>query len=263
MNIRTFRMLFQKHLIFEVFFFFGAVILFISAFGVPKNLLAFGIIDPDKDNSAITRVISTPLTKGAVVIIGASYVEEWNVHYFGDRPVINKGVTGQETGAMLARFEDDVVALKPAYVLIWGFCNDIFRGERSSIDNKLIETRNNIRQMVHIAQRNAIIPILATEVTIRHEHGLKESLLNFLYSNLFQRSSYQDYVNEKVVAVNQWLRVFAKQKELVLLDFESLLADEKRYRQKRYAAPDGTHISSEGYKAITQYAQSIILPKLD
>ena len=42
-------------------------------------------------------------------------------------PVINRGVAGQQSFELLARFDNDVVPERPRAVILWGFINDIFR----------------------------------------------------------------------------------------------------------------------------------------
>lgn len=159
---------------------------------------------------------------------------------------------------MLARFDTDVVAGKPAYVIIWGFANDILRADPSVIDAKLAETRNNIQEMVARARTNGIVPILATVPTIRGPKEFKEVLNGFLLGTLLQIPSYQDYVNEKIEQVNVWIRGFAGEAHLNLLDLKPLLDDEDGYRKEMYAEPDGTHISEAGYQILTAYVQSIL-----
>ncbi|MCP9462685.1 MAG: hypothetical protein NNA24_11645, partial [Nitrospira sp.] len=65
--------------------------------------------------------------KKTLVIIGASYAKGLGQHELAGYQVINKGINGEQSFEMLARFETDVVGLKPNAVLIWGFINDIFR----------------------------------------------------------------------------------------------------------------------------------------
>jgi lysophospholipase L1-like esterase len=199
----------------------------------------------------------------SIVLIGASYAEGWPIVSIAERPVINRGVSGEETAAVLARFRRDVVDPQPAYVIIWGFINDIFRGERNSIEDKLVQTRRHIREMVALAQAHKIVPILATEVTIRRKQGFKEALMAFILGTLLQRSSYQDYVNEQVGKVNSWLAEFAEQQNLILLDFQSQLADDDGYRRAVFATPDGSHISKEGYAALSEYVQTELAGRID
>ncbi len=190
-----------------------------------------------------------------IVIIGASYAKSWPIGKIHGVDIVNRGEGGEQSSEMLSRFEKDVVAANPSHVIIWGFINDIFRSEQSELESKLELTKTNFEQMVQISRANQIIPILATEVTIRPPSGLKESLMAFFYGTILGKSSYQDYVNNHVEQVNRWIRDFAAQNNLSLLDFETILAREDGSRRKAYATEDGSHISSQGYQALTEYAK--------
>lgn len=191
----------------------------------------------------------------AIVLIGASYAGGWPA----DKPVagyrmINKGVNGQQSFEMLARFETDVLALKPDAVIIWGFINDVFRSDRSQIDQTLRRTRESISAMVKLARQAGITPILATEVTIRGKAGWSESIEAML-GKLLGKSSYQDYINGHVMEINRWIRDLATREGVLLLDLEPLLADRNSVRRKEFSQPDGSHISNQGYDAVTRYAE--------
>lgn len=69
---------------------------------------------------------------------------------------INKGVNGDTTSGMLARFQEDVIKEKPGYVLIAGGVNDLICG------SPLGAIQANIMGMVHVAYRHGILPIVGT-----------------------------------------------------------------------------------------------------
>lgn len=194
-----------------------------------------------------------------IVLIGASYAKSWPLDKLHGVDIINKGVGGEQSSEMLSRFETDVLANNPSHVIIWGFINDIFRSEPSELGKKLELTKTNFKEMVQISFKNNIIPILSTEVTIRPKSGMKEALTGFLYGTILGKSSYQDYVNQHVDEINQWISNYAVQKKILLLDLKSVLADEKGYRRKSYATRDGSHISVKGYKALTTYTEEKLL----
>jgi lysophospholipase L1-like esterase len=190
-----------------------------------------------------------------LVVLGASYAGGWDP----ERPIagyriVNKGVSGQQSYEMLARFETDVLELKPDAVIIWGFINDVFRSDRGQIDQTLRRTRESIQAMVGLAIKAGVMPILATEVTIRGKDGWLDSL-QLMIGQILGRSSYQDYINGHVVEVNQWIRQTATSEGILLLDFEGVLADQRGVRRKEFAQPDGGHISKQGYEALTQNAE--------
>ncbi|SRR5690554_2294841 len=190
-----------------------------------------------------------------VVIMGASYAGGWNPPTLAGLPVVNKGIGGEQSFEVLERFSTDVLELepKPQAVVIWGFINDIHRGEREQMDRIVERAKDSLRNMVIQARANGITPILATEVTIRGPKGFKQDVVQFV-GDLLGKSSYQDYVNQRVLEVNEWIREYAASHDVLLLDFEPLLKDDNHRRVAGYAVDDGSHISDAGYQRLTEYA---------
>ena len=63
------------------------------------------------------------------VLVLQTGIDGWRINeYFPDSDFINRGISGQITGEMLARMKQDVIDLKPAAVLILAGTNDIGRG---------------------------------------------------------------------------------------------------------------------------------------
>ncbi|MGW8369566.1 MAG: hypothetical protein ACWGPN_12925, partial [Gammaproteobacteria bacterium] len=60
-----------------------------------------------------------------LVILGASYAASWGTPPLPGYVVTNRGVGGDETSDMRARFGRDVAAASPDTVLIWGHVNNI------------------------------------------------------------------------------------------------------------------------------------------
>src|ERR1051325_6053608 len=61
-----------------------------------------------------------------VVFLGDSITEGWDLPgSFPGKPYLNRGISGQTTPQMLIRFRRDVVALKPAVVVILAGTNDV------------------------------------------------------------------------------------------------------------------------------------------
>jgi lysophospholipase L1-like esterase len=70
------------------------------------------------------------LPQGTVVMIGDSITYNWKAwNVLPDTAIIDKGVPGNTTAMMEARFAADVLALHPAVVVILGGTNDISIGD--------------------------------------------------------------------------------------------------------------------------------------
>lgn len=214
-------------------------------------LLAHSLTFAATDNRDIRGVND----RATIVILGASYAKDWPVTQLAGSSVRNHGVGGDETSAMLARFEQDVVAHKPTAVIIWGFINDIFRSNADTLPDKIATTKNNLTQIIDRARRNGIKPIVATEVTIRPAKSLTNEVIGWI-SRLRGKRSYADYVNEHVLSVNDWLRTYARTNEIALLDLQPVLADADGLRKRVYATDDGSHLTPAAYEALTRFAES-------
>jgi lysophospholipase L1-like esterase len=187
-----------------------------------------------------------------LVIIGASYAAQWSEPALPGYVVINKGVGGEDSSNVRARFERDVVALKPDVVLIWGHINDIHRAPAGKMDAVTQQTRENYRLM-HAAARAAGIEVwLATEVTLSTGGGFLDSIVAAI-GRMRGRQSYREIVNREVTAVNAWLREYAAQQKLKLLDFERATQSDNGSRRSDFNQEDGSHINAKGYAALTRY----------
>jgi uncharacterized SAM-binding protein YcdF (DUF218 family)/lysophospholipase L1-like esterase len=193
---------------------------------------------------------------GPLAIHGASYARGWPLDAVGDAAVINLGVAGEQSIELLNRFERDVVPLRPRAVILWGFINDIFRASPGD-EAVLARVRDNYTQMVELARRHGIAPILATEVTVRPARSWQTTIASLL-SPVLRRKSYQDRVNDDVIALNRWLVAFASREGLLLLDLQSTLSEAGGRRRPEFALDDGSHITTAGYAALTVYARPAI-----
>lgn len=197
-----------------------------------------------------------PSTKGrdTLVILGASYAKGWAISDLDGVVIVNRGTAGDETRAMLSRFQKDVVSVRPKAVLIWGFINDVFRAPRDQIETTLGQTRGNIIAMINLATRAGIKPILATEVTITNPAGARETLARWVGA-LRGKQGYHEYVNRHVRDTNVWIRQLAAERRIPVLNFETILADPNGERQRQFATEDGSHLSADAYDALTTYAR--------
>jgi lysophospholipase L1-like esterase len=191
--------------------------------------------------------------KSKLVIIGASYARGWTDFSPAKFTVVNKGRSGEQSFEMLARFRKDVIDERPEVVIIWGFINDIFGSSPEVIDPTLERSRKNITEMVDLARSNGIKPVLATEVTIREKEGIMETIASWI-GRIKGAESYQDYVNKYVLQTNHWIRGYAREQGIFLLDFQPLLVDGKGRRKKEYATEDGSHLSAAAYARLSEYA---------
>jgi lysophospholipase L1-like esterase len=205
--------------------------------------------------------VQTPDTseRRPVVVLGASYAAGWKLAEVDGVPVVNAGVAGEQSFELLARFDTAVVPARPRAVVLWGFINDFFRANDWTKASALV--RESYGEMIKRARAQGIEPIIATEVTIRPPKSLTQSGYLFVASWL-GKVSYQDQINTQVMEINRWLRDVAQREGLLLLDLQAAVGDTDGRRKRAYAVADGSHISEEGYDALTAYARPLLSNRL-
>ncbi len=93
-----------------------------------------------------------------VVFIGDSITELWNLaESFPGASYVNRGISGQTTPQMLVRMFPDVIALKPAAVVILAGTNDISRATGAATAEMV---QFNIQAMAQLAAANGIKVVL-------------------------------------------------------------------------------------------------------
>ena len=187
-----------------------------------------------------------PVAQGdkRIVFIGDSITEFWSVinpEYFAGKSYVNRGISGQTTPQILIRFRADVIALKPATVVILAGINDIAGNTGPST---LEMTANNIFSMAELAKANQIKVILCT-VLPAYDFSWKPN----------QNPA------EKVVALNKMIKKYADANGILYLDYFSVMADEQNGLKTAYSE-DGVHPNKRGYQIMAPLAEKAIMEVL-
>jgi lysophospholipase L1-like esterase len=187
-----------------------------------------------------------PGDKNRVVFFGDSITDAWGrrnngSEFFPGKPYINRGIGGQTTPQMVVRFQQDVVALKPAAVVILAGTNDIAgnTGVESTTD-----IQNGFRAMGDMADANHIKVVVASVLPAGEyswRHGLGPA--------------------GKIRALNVWLKDFAEQRGYTWLDYYTPLATPDG-AMKPGTSSDGVHPTAQGYAIMAPLAEKAILEAL-
>lgn len=175
-----------------------------------------------------------------VVFFGNSITEAWAPFFaaqFPGKPYIGRGISGQTTPQMLIRFRQDVVALKPAVVVILAGTNDIAGNTGPSTQAMIAD---NLMGMVEIAQANGIRVVLSSVLPVS-DYPWKPGL----------------EPGPKIVALNAWMREYAASHHAVYLDYHSAMVNEKLGLNPDLAA-DGVHPTEKGYRVMAPLAEAAI-----
>lgn len=204
--------------------------------------------------SATREKVSHP--DGPIVLLGASYAKGWEMREVARIPIVNRGVSGEQSFQLVARFERDVVEAAPRSVIIWGFINDL-TNSGPDIDATVVKIRDNYLRLIELSKTNGIEPILTTEVTMRTKDSWTGTLASWVGA-LRGKEAYQDRINRHVMATNGWLVELAKREGLQMLDLQSVLGERGGRRRAEFAKDDGSHITPAGYMALTSYAKPLL-----
>ena len=175
-----------------------------------------------------------------VVFLGNSIIEGWlrlRPEFFAGKPYYDRGISGQTTPQMLLRFYEDVLALDPEVMVLKAGINDI--AQNSGPYNPL-QTLNNIKAIAQLARANGIKVILCSVLPasdFRWRPGLEPG--------------------DKVIALNNAIRDFAKTEGFYYLDLYSSVVDDKKGMKAEYAN-DGVHPTVEGYKVLEPLVEDAI-----
>jgi lysophospholipase L1-like esterase len=181
-----------------------------------------------------------------VVFMGDSITDGWKLNeYFPGKPFVNRGISGQTTPQMLIRFRPDVLALKPRVVVILAGTNDL-AGNTGPMTIEAIE--GNLQSMAELARANGIRVVMSSIMPVSDYAKNKEGAP---INQTVRRPP------EKILAVNQWIKRYAQENDLVYLDYFSPMADEKGFFKAELSG-DGLHPNQKGYEVMKPLAEAAI-----
>ncbi len=201
------------------------------------NYMRWSKIDPEgvcwyrEANRSLPRA-----TDHRVIFLGDSITESWKPSvpalFTGD--ILDRGVSGQTTTQMLARFRTDVIDLHPAVVHIMGGINDIHSPPGTAL------TRSNIESMVELARANGITVVLGAVTP----------------SSLFRGASDKSF-GEHIAWLNRGLRDYAAKKGLIFVDYHASLQD-RDLGIRDGLSNDGIHPNRLAFQIMTPLARDAI-----
>lgn len=179
-----------------------------------------------------------------VVFYGDSITDAWGRVrgvFFPGKPYVNRGISGQTTPQMLVRFQQDVVHLHPAAVVILAGTNDV-AGNTGPETPEMIE--DNFRSMAAIAHQNHFKVVLASilpAIAYPWKPGVQPA--------------------DEIRRLNDWLKDFSQRDGDVYLDYYTALADAQG-GMKPGLSVDGVHPTAEGYAIMSPLAEKAIAKAL-
>ena len=202
---------------------------------------------------ANSKITPPAKDENRVVFMGDSITDIWAqpqmAPFFPGRPYIGRGISGQTTPQMLLRFRPDVIALQPKAVVILAGTNDI-AGNTGPMSLEDIE--GNLASMSEFARSHGIKVILASVLPVYdggHNRDGKEIIMT------------DRRPPEKILALNDWIKKYSADNNIVYLDYFSAMVDDKGFL-KRDLSEDGLHPNRKGYDVMAPLAEATIAATL-
>jgi lysophospholipase L1-like esterase len=176
------------------------------------------------------REVLSSLFPARVVFLGDSTMEHWgsrNGKWFPIPGWINRKIGGQTTAQMLLRGRADVLQLRPAAVVIGGRRDDM----RLGFEPEAI--RDNVLSAAELAEANGLKVFVAKLTPV---------------CDCFQEISGLRTV-QRIQQLNLLLAAMCSQRQWVLLDLNTPLADSSGHMRQEFTA-DGVHPNDAGYAHI-------------
>ena len=176
-----------------------------------------------------------------VVFFGDSITDNWGRNagsFFPGKPYVNRGISGQTTSQMLLRFQQDVVHLQPAAVVLLAGTNDCAENTGPISDEQILD---NIASMAAIARQNHIRFILASIPPADHfpwHPGIAPA--------------------DRIRVLNNRLADYAAQQRLVFLNYYSVFAQPDGSMKPELAVDKAVHPNDAGYAVMQPLAESAI-----
>ena len=169
-----------------------------------------------------------------VVMMGNSITEFWyETHpgFFHNNHLVGRGIGGQVSSQMLARFRQDVINLEPRIVVINCGTNDIAENF-CPYDEDI--TMDNIKSMTELALHNGITVILSSVLPCDH----------FIWNRSVRN------VPQKIRSLNARIMELAEQLSLPYIDYYNAMVYNEGGAINPAYSEDGVHPNSLGYSVM-------------
>jgi len=155
----------------------------------------------------------------------------WLMQEHPDWDVVNQGINGQRSDQIRARFDDDVVALKPAVVVIIAGVNDVYQG----------------RPAQHVKDE------LASMYTRARDAGIR-----VIAGTIIPYNTATPDQNARMHDINDWIRTQARADPgVAFVDTRAAVAA-PGHPDLLASSPDGLHPDAAGYRKMADAIAPVI-----
>lgn len=168
---------------------------------------------------------------------GTQYHVTWHPEFFKNNGYTNRGISGQRTDEMLARYKTDVLDLDPHCVVIMGGTNDLAQGYAKDV------ILSNIKSMAEQAAAKDMKVVLCSVTPC-----------NMTYSRLVPQEK-----GPHIVALNKMIKSYASEKGFTYCDYyPALVADDGYSLKDEYCLYDKLHPNPDAYTVMEGIIQKIL-----
>ena len=190
------------------------------------------------------RLKAQPADPGRGVFLGDSITDGWKIaQNFPGKPYVNRGISGQTTAQMLVRMFPDVIALKPAALILFAGTNDI---ARNNGPQTLTMITNNIQAITELAQLHGIKVILCSVMPV---------------SDYTPRKQTEGRPPADILKLNSWIKQYATKVKAGFADYYTATVDERGFLREGYSN-DGLHPNEKGYALMVPAAEAALQKEL-
>jgi lysophospholipase L1-like esterase len=179
---------------------------------------------------------SNPPPKGQILFVGSSTIVDWDpIRYFPDLKIINRGLWGSALVDTVRLAERIVIPYEPRVVVVYGGDNDIDAGLTS--EDVTVQFERFVRTIHAKLPQTRIVFI-----------GIKPSPQRWL-------------TIDRARATNAMIRdVCSRDDRVAFLDVDGVMLGWDEKPRKELFAPDGLHLSAQGYQLWTTLLRPLLVP---
>lgn len=185
----------------------------------------------------VTKTVEEKVVDDNYLFLGDSITDFYDLDkYYEDLPVVNSGVSGNQTTDILNDMKNRVYRYNPSKVFLLIGIND-YLDDRT--DDEIVD---NIKKIIELIKKNRPYAKIYLEsiYPVNKTDNDKISL---------SMVSIRD--NDRVVETNKKLKQYCDEKKITYIDLYSKLVDDEGNLKLDYTK-EGLHLSDDGYKVVTE-----------
>ena len=187
----------------------------------------------------INELKRSPIGYGKIVLLGNSITEgvEEKIDYFKSDEIINRGISGDFTGGVLARL-DEIIYFKPKSVFILIGINDIFDDHPNRVNITSKSVANNIINIANTIKSgsSSTLVYIQTILPVNREKYMKV--------NDVRLPKYEKPLRIQIKEINY--NLMNSKYDYSIIDIYSKFANERGIIKDSYTS-DGVHLNDKGY----------------